>query len=75
MAWLSGLPVIGFLVRNLLAPLTYYKIDTALMFQSVTHGSILTVLDQVTKATGLRALTESERKPVMRDFFSRLGGD
>jgi hypothetical protein len=74
---LSSLPLVGWLFRLLAsaaAPLTYYRADTALMFQSVTHGAVLAVLDQVTEATGTRALTETERKPIVRDFFSQFGG-
>lgn len=73
-AWLAGLPVIGFLVQNFLKPLTYFKIDTALIFQSIIHSTLLSVLDGLTNQKGLRALSEDERKPIMRDFFSRLGG-
>ncbi|MEF8700823.1 MAG: hypothetical protein V5B33_16170 [Candidatus Accumulibacter sp. UW20] len=73
-AWLSDLPLVGGLVQNFLKPLTYYKIDTALMFQSIAHAAVLRVLDDLTATKGIQALTESERKPIMRDFFSRLGG-
>lgn len=66
-------PVIGFLA-SIAKPLTYYKIDTALMFQSVTHGAVLQALDEVIDAKGMRALTEIEKKPIMRDFFSQLSG-
>lgn len=72
-AWLAGLPVIGFFVQNFLKPLTYYKLDTALMFQSVIHSVLVEVLDGLAKQTGLRALTEGERKPIMRDVFARMG--
>jgi hypothetical protein len=44
------------------------------MFQSIAHTAVLRVLDGLTNAKGLRALSESERKPLMRDFFSRIGG-
>jgi hypothetical protein len=76
-AELASIPYVGFIFRLLAAaakPLTYYRVDTALMFQSVTHGAVLSVLDSATTATGLRALTPDERKPVMRDFFRQLGG-
>jgi hypothetical protein len=73
-AWLSMLPFIGPIVQRFIKPITYYKIDTALMFQSVTHGALLQALDGITEAKGLRSLTETERKPVMRDFFARIGG-
>ena len=74
---LSNLPFIGFIFRFLAAaskPMTYYRIDTAMMFQSVVHGSVMSTLDEVMNAKGLRALSETERKPVMRDFFAQLGG-
>jgi hypothetical protein len=72
-ALLARIPVVGFFVRNVLKPLTYYKLDTALMFQSVTHGAVLAALDQATTLKGARALSELDRKPIMRDFFQRIG--
>lgn len=76
-AWLSSLPFVGWLFRifaSLAKPITYFRIDTGLMFQSVTHGAVLEALDASTAAKGVRALSELERKPVMRDFFGQLGG-
>lgn len=73
-AWLSTIPLIGFIADRFLKPLTYYKIDTALMFQSIAHGAVMEALDGITKAKGLRALSEAERKPVMRDFFDQIEG-
>lgn len=73
-AWLSAIPGIGWIFQRFVKPLTYYKIDTAMMFQSIAHGAVLSALDTVTEAKGLRSLTESERKPIMRDFFSQIGG-
>ncbi len=73
-AWISDIPVIGMLAQNFLKPLTYYKLDTAAMFQGVVHSVVLEVLDGLTTEKGIRALAESERRPVMRDFFARLGG-
>jgi hypothetical protein len=77
-AELASWPYVGFIFRLLAAvakPLTYYRIDTALMFQSVTHSAVLEVLDSVVSAKGLRALSDTDRKPVMRDFFLQLGGE
>lgn len=71
---LANMPVVGYFAQKFLKPLTYYKIDTGLMFQSITHSAVLRVLDGLTNAKGLRALSESERTPLMRDFFSRIGG-
>ena len=66
-------PILGFLA-NATKPLTYYKVDTALMFQSVTHGAVLEALDKAIDAKGMRALTDVEKKPIMRDFFGQLSG-
>jgi len=74
LAILSAIPVVGlvFLVFNLThQPRTYYKLDTASMYQDLVHSSVLEVLDAMMEGKGLRALTEADRKPVMRDFFQK----
>lgn len=74
-AELSSIPYVGWVFRflaNATRPLTYYRVDTALMFQSVTHGAVMETLDSVLSQKGLRALSEVERKPLMRDFFAQL---
>ena len=68
--WLSAVKR-GFFSR-VFKPLTYYKVDTALMFQSVTHDAVLATLDEITNAKGLQTLLFLERKPEMRDLFARL---
>ncbi len=70
MALLMMIPVLGFWVEKLFRPLTYYKIDTASMFQSLVHNAVLEVVDDITKANGLKALAPADRVPKMRDFFS-----
>ncbi|MBI3818857.1 MAG: hypothetical protein HY286_09230 [Planctomycetes bacterium] len=67
---LASLPIIGPVIRFFVKPLTYYRVDTALMFQSAVHTCVQEVLDQLTTAKGIRALTELERKPIMREFFN-----
>ncbi len=62
-------PFVGPLFRMLLTPMTYYRIDTALMFQSATHAAVLEVIDSITSSQGLRGLSEMERKPIMREFY------
>lgn len=64
----GGIPVIGAIVERFIRPSTYYRIDTALMFQSAVHGAVLEIVDKMTTAKGLRALTELERKPILRGF-------
>ena len=66
-----AIPMIGALYDRIFKPNTYYKIDTALMFQSTVHAAVLEVIDELTSAKGLRALSELERKPILREFFKR----
>jgi hypothetical protein len=66
-----AIPLIGSLYERIFKPSTYYKTDTTLMFQSVVHTAVLEVVDRVMSAKGARALTEFERKPVMRQFYQR----
>ena len=40
------------------------------MFQKAVHNAVLEVID-VTAEKGVRALSESDRKPVMREFYSK----
>lgn len=64
-------PLGGWLVLWRTSRPTYYRIDTALMFRSAVHNAILEVIDQLTQAKGLRALTEFERKPILRELYRR----
>jgi hypothetical protein len=73
-ALVGNWPVVGPLIQRFLKPLTYFKIDTALMFQSLTHGAVMEALDSLTAAKGIRQLSGDERKPIMRDFFAQIGG-
>jgi len=50
-------------------PWTYYRIDTANMFQTATHSAVLEVVDTITSSQGLRQLPDSERKPIMKGFL------
>jgi hypothetical protein len=68
---LLELPVVGAVLGFLVRPWTYFKIDTALMFQETIREAVNEVIDGLTNAQGLRALTEFERKPILRDFYRR----
>lgn len=60
-------PIIGWVIA-MFSPPTYYKLDTAGMFHAMVHGAVMECVDGVTSAKGIRALTESERKPIMKGF-------
>jgi hypothetical protein len=62
-------PVLGVIYERFFHPITYYKIDTALMFQESIRSAVLEVIDEITKSKGIRALSESERAPIMNDLF------
>ena len=53
-------------------PYTYYRLDTALMFQDAVHSAVLEVIEQVTEGKGVKGLSELERKPIMNDLFKRV---
>ncbi|HEY4360351.1 MAG TPA: hypothetical protein VGN17_05265 [Bryobacteraceae bacterium] len=61
-----AMPLVGWLYERVFAPATFYNLDTALMFQEAVHNAVLEVLDCVTADKGVRALTEAERKPIMK---------
>ena len=64
-------PLLGPWLFNRIRPYTYYRLDTATMFQDSVHSAVLEVLDGITKTKGLRALSELERKPIMTELFKR----
>jgi hypothetical protein len=73
-AWLLWLmyqiPIIGRFAWAFNPAFTYYKIDTAMMFQSLTHNAVLQVVDGLTQEHGLRGLPDIERKPHVRDLLT-----
>lgn len=66
-----GIPVLGMIFRNLFRPVTYYRLDTAYIFQEAIHGTILKVLEKIIVEQGLRSLSEDERKPILKEWLSR----
>ncbi len=70
---LAAFPGIDWIYARFIKPMTYYRLDTALMFQESVHATVLEILDGATKAKGLRALSEMDRKPILAGLFSRGG--
>jgi|SRR6188768_495395 len=64
-------PLVGPLYVRLFKPMTYFRIDTILMFQSQVKRAVEDAIDGLAIAKGLRALTEDEKKPIMRDFLGK----
>jgi hypothetical protein len=63
-------PVLGGLYNWLFHPMSYYKQDTIQMYQAAIHAAVTEVVDEITKAKGLHALTDLERKPIMKEFVA-----
>lgn len=70
--WLGELPgclaSVPFISR-LVGRDTYYQIDTELMFQEAVHRAVLQAVDGLTSTKGIRLLSESERKPILRGLL------
>jgi hypothetical protein len=73
-ALLSRIPGVGFFADKFLKPVTYFKLDTASIFQSLIHGAIMETLDEWSESRGTRMLIPEERKPIMRDFLDQVKG-
>ena len=68
--FINKIPFVGGLLAHALFRKTYYKIDTASAFMTYAHHSVLTVIEEITKETGIR-LSEGDKKPILKDIFSR----
>jgi len=68
--FLAKLPFIGEWIRKAFFKKTYYQIDTASMFMTFAQHSVLAVIDEITKISGIR-LSEDERKPILNNIFLR----
>jgi hypothetical protein len=68
---ISKIPFIGIWLARKLYPVTYYKIDTASMFMTYAQASVLKVIDDITKAKGVRKISETDRKPILNDIYKR----
>jgi hypothetical protein len=64
-------PVIAGFYERFLRPMTYYRIDVALMYEQAVHAAVMQVIDEMTDNQGIPRLAESERKPILRDFYKR----
>jgi hypothetical protein len=70
-ALLLHLPIVAGFYERFLRPMTYYRIDLALMYEAAVHQAVLEVIDELTDAQKLPRLPDCERKPVLRDFYKR----
>lgn len=61
-AILLKIPALGPVYYRFFRPVTYFRYDAINSYASAVHTAVLEVIDEVTKAKGIR-LSESERKP------------
>lgn len=61
-------PVIGWIYEKLFHPVTYYALDTALMFQDSVHRAVTETIDGLLSAQGLKALSDEQQRPTMRSL-------
>jgi hypothetical protein len=66
-------PVLGPLNELVFNPFSYYRLDTAAMFQETVRRSVMEVVNELRETQGLRALTEAEQAPSMQRFLKDLG--
>jgi hypothetical protein len=66
---ITKIPFIGPAIAQIMNQSTYYKLDTDAMLKTSIQQSIMTAVERITKAQGIRELTETERKPDLRSAF------
>ena len=67
---ISKIPFVGNYLVKAFFPVTYYSMDTASMFRTYAQASVLKVIDDITKDTGIR-ISEADKKPILNDVFKR----
>lgn len=65
------IPIIGTIYTWMFRPASYFRMDSMEMFQKAVHNAVLEVIDTMTAEKGLRALSDTDRKPVMREFYTK----
>ena len=68
-SFIDRTPVLRTWGRFFFKPRTFYKLDTTLMYQQLVHASVMDVVDTISKMANMPVLPETERKPVMREFY------
>lgn len=69
---IAYIPLLGRLLSAIVRgfrPRTYFRVDSAICFQEITHSAVLNVLDELVSLQGATPLSELERKPVMRELY------
>jgi hypothetical protein len=70
-ALLLHTPVLAGFYERFLRPITYYRIDLALMYEQAVHAAILQVIDELTESQKIPRICDADRRPILRDFYKR----
>lgn len=65
--WVMSLPILGWLYVFVFNPLTYYRLDTAMMFRDSIRSAVNEVINELREEKGLRLLGEDELRPDVRE--------
>lgn len=66
---LSVFPFVDRSAYDIVQRVTYYKLDTALMFQESIQAALLEVLDRRTSSQGIRGPAGRDRRPILSELF------
>lgn len=66
-----AIPILGWIYDKIFSPITFYSLDTALMFQESIRRAVNEVIDGLMTEQGLKALTDEQKKPTIRDLSRR----
>jgi hypothetical protein len=61
--WVLSVPVLGYLYALLFNPVTYYRLDTAMMFRDSIRAAVNEVINDLREEKGLRLLGSEELRP------------
>jgi hypothetical protein len=64
-------PILAGFYERFLRPVTYYRVDLALMYEQAVHAAVMQVVDEFTDVQKLPRLSEDQRKPIRRDCYKR----
>ena len=62
------IPVLGFIYRLFYNPLSYFELDSALMFQESVGRAVGEVINEILSEQGLKTLSSDELRPTIRDL-------
>lgn len=64
-----AMPGVGLIYAKYFRPVTYYSVDSQMMFQDAVHGTVVKVVEALLSAKGARALTPEQMKPSTREVL------